>query len=221
YGVRTVVVEERGGVSARPKATTLHARAVQCLVRRGHLAGLPGGRAAPAATRCGFHFAGMPGLDMCAPALEPPPVLKCEQEQLERHFEARARAAGVVILRGLRVTGVRQWPEGVRITAQGRRGPVTCTARYAVGADGARSTVREQAGFACRSYPATVSALAGDVSLEDPGALRPGWHRTERGWIVVKNIPQTPDATQTQDVMGTPDVTETRAGAGTGAATGE
>lgn len=64
----------------------------------------------------------MPGLDMCAPALEPPPVLKCEQEQLERHFEMRARAAGVVILRGLRVTGVRQGPEGVRVTAQGRRG---------------------------------------------------------------------------------------------------
>ncbi|WP_406117831.1 FAD-dependent monooxygenase [Streptomyces sp. NBC_00989] len=193
YGVRTVVVEERGGVSARPKATTLHARAVQCLVRRGYLAGLPGGRTASAPTRCGFHFAGIPGMDMCAPALEPPPVLKCEQERLERHFEARALAAGAVILRGLRVTGVRQGPEGVRVTAEGRHGPVTCTARYAVGADGARSVVREQAGFACRSYPATVSALAGDVRLEEPGALRPGWHRTERGWIVVKNIDEPAD----------------------------
>ncbi|UXX98187.1 FAD-dependent monooxygenase (plasmid) [Streptomyces sp. AD2-2] len=43
YGVRTVVVEEREGISARPKATTLHARAVQCLVRRGYLAGVAGG----------------------------------------------------------------------------------------------------------------------------------------------------------------------------------
>ncbi len=42
YGVRTVVVEEREGISARPKATTLHARAVQCLVRRGYLAGVAG-----------------------------------------------------------------------------------------------------------------------------------------------------------------------------------
>ncbi|WP_328935975.1 FAD-dependent monooxygenase [Streptomyces sp. NBC_00228] len=43
FGVRTVVVEEREGISARPKATTLHARAVQCLVRRGYLAGVAGG----------------------------------------------------------------------------------------------------------------------------------------------------------------------------------
>ncbi len=118
----------------------------------------------------------MPGLAVCAPALEPPPVLKCEQEQLERHFEARARAAGVVVLRGLRVTGVRQGPDGVQVTARGRQGQVTCTARYAVGADGARSTVRGQAAFACRTYPATVSALAGDVRLAEPGALRAGWH---------------------------------------------
>ncbi|MER7930011.1 FAD-dependent monooxygenase [Streptomyces sp. NPDC096057] len=192
YGVRTVVMEEREGISARPKATTLHARAVQCLVRRGYLAGVAGGSCAPVATRCAFHFAGMPGLAVCAPALEPPPVLKCAQEQLERHFEARARAAGVVVLRGLRVTGVRQGPDGVQVTASGRQGPVTCTARYAVGADGARSTVRRQAAFACRSYPATVSALAGDVRLEEPGTLRPGWHRTATGWIVVKDIPGTP-----------------------------
>ncbi|MFD4878551.1 FAD-dependent monooxygenase [Streptomyces sp. NPDC058420] len=192
YGVRTVVVEEREGISARPKATTLHARAVQCLVRRGYLAGVAGGHTAPAPTRCAFHFAGMPGLAVCAPALEPPPVLKCEQEQLERHFEARARAAGVVVLRGLRVTGVRQGPEGVQVTARGRQGQVTCTARYAVGADGARSTVRGLAAFACRTYPATVSALAGDVRLAQPGALRPGWHRTGTGWIVTKDIPDIP-----------------------------
>ncbi|UXX98193.1 FAD-dependent monooxygenase (plasmid) [Streptomyces sp. AD2-2] len=124
--------------------------------------------------------------------MEPPPVLKCEQEQLERHFEARARAAGVVVLRGLRVTGVRQGPDGVQVTARGRQGQVTCTARYAVGADGARSTVRGQAAFACRTYPATVSALAGDVRLAEPGALRAGWHRTAAGWIVVKDIPDIP-----------------------------
>ncbi|WP_420313306.1 FAD-dependent monooxygenase [Streptomyces sp. YS-B37] len=192
FGVRTVVVEEREGISARPKATTLHARAVQCLVRRGYLAGVAGGSSAPVATRCAFHFAGMPGLAVCAPALEPPPVLKCEQEQLERHFEARARAAGVVVLRGLRVTGVRQGPDGVQVTAGGRQGQVTFTARYAVGADGARSTVRGLAAFACRTYPATVSALAGDVRLAQPGALRPGWHRTATGWIVAKDIPDVP-----------------------------
>lgn len=39
-GVRVVVLESEVAVSARPRATTVHARAVQCLVRRGYLGGL-------------------------------------------------------------------------------------------------------------------------------------------------------------------------------------
>lgn len=37
YGVDTVLLEPRTEVSDQPKATTLHARAVQSLARRGHL----------------------------------------------------------------------------------------------------------------------------------------------------------------------------------------
>ncbi|MFF1445068.1 FAD-dependent monooxygenase, partial [Streptomyces sp. NPDC058295] len=42
FGVRVVVVEARGVVSGRPKATTLHARTVQVLARRGYLPALTG-----------------------------------------------------------------------------------------------------------------------------------------------------------------------------------
>ncbi|WTX76371.1 FAD-dependent monooxygenase [Streptomyces sp. NBC_00647] len=35
-GVRVLVVEVRESVEVRPKATVLHARSVQCLVRRGY-----------------------------------------------------------------------------------------------------------------------------------------------------------------------------------------
>ncbi|WP_262064320.1 FAD-dependent monooxygenase [Streptomyces sp. STR69] len=187
YGVRTVVVESGARVSRRPRATTLHARTVQCLVRRGHLEGLAAA-ADPAAFTRVFHFAGLPGLSIPAPAGEPGPVLKCPQGDLERHFEKRARAAGARVLRGYRVTGVRQDPAGVRVTVQGPCGPVECAARYLVGADGARSTVRELVGFASRSYPATVSAMAGDVRLVEAGSLGPGWHRTPRGWLVAKDV---------------------------------
>ncbi|WP_415954469.1 FAD-dependent monooxygenase [Streptomyces sp. KLOTTS4A1] len=195
YGVRTLVLEARTAVSQRPKATTLHARAVQCLARRGHLGGLAraGGAdeasAGEAVTHSSFHFAGIPGLVVSAPATEPEPILKCPQEQLERHFEHRARAAGARILRGHRVTAVRQEPGGVRVRSEGPHGHVVeCVADYVVGADGARSAVREQAGIGSRTYPATVSAMAGDVRLAEAGALRPGWHRTPRGWIVVKDV---------------------------------
>lgn len=185
-GVRTVVLEARDEVSRRPKATTLHARTVQCLHRRGHLPG-PDGPRAPAGQASPFHFAGIPGLMISVPAHEPEPVLKCPQEDLERLFGERAQAAGVRVLRNHRVTGVRQTPDAVRVEADGPSGRVAFTAAYLVGADGARGTTRAQAGIAARSYPATVSAMAGDVRLADTGAVRPGWHRTPRGWLIAKD----------------------------------
>ncbi|MFJ9024889.1 FAD-dependent monooxygenase, partial [Streptomyces sp. NPDC102259] len=218
YGVRTVVVEAREEVSGRPKATTLHARTVQCLARRGHLpltdadarkgagtgagegasagvgagtgegAGTGGGAGVGAGVGSAFHFAGIAGLVIGAPVGEPEAVLKVAQEDVERVFEERARAAGVEVWRGWRVVGVRQGSGGVRVTARGPGGEVGVDAGYVVGADGARSVVRELAGFASRTYPATVSAMAGDVRLGEAGALRPGWHRTGRGWILAKDV---------------------------------
>ncbi|MDO0930207.1 FAD-dependent monooxygenase [Streptomyces sp. DG2A-72] len=185
FGVRTVVVESAVGVSGWPKATTLHARAVQCLVRRGYLGGLVGGGGVGGGL---FHFGGIPGLVISVPAGEPEAVLKCSQEELERHFEWRARVAGAWVLRGYRVTGVWQGREGVGVTAQGPGGRVGLVGGYLVGADGARSVVREQGGFVSRTCPATVSALAGDVRVVGGGVLEAGWHRTERGWIVAKEV---------------------------------
>ncbi|MGW3681175.1 FAD-dependent monooxygenase [Streptomyces prasinus] len=192
YGVRTLVVESRTRISRRPKATTLHARTVQSLARRGHLGGLVtagpyGDSSAPASTP--FHFAGIPGLAIKVPAAEPAPVLKCAQDELERLVEQRALAAGAQILRGHQVTEIHQGPDGVRITARGPRSELVCRAEYVVGADGARSRVREQSQFTSSAFPATVSALAGDVSLADGGDLGQGWHRTPRGWIVAKRVP--------------------------------
>ncbi|WP_326770430.1 FAD-dependent monooxygenase (plasmid) [Streptomyces sp. NBC_01591] len=185
YGVDTVLLECRADVSEQPKATTLHARAVQTLARRGHLPG-QGYPYTDGAADSTFHFAGLPGLVITAPAREPEPILKCPQAELERHFEERGRAAGVRILREHRVTEVVQEDGGVRVTADGPQGTAVCFAEYVVGADGARSTVRDQAGIASDTHPATVSALMGTVTLAQPDALTKGWHRTPRGWIVAK-----------------------------------
>jgi hypothetical protein len=90
----------------------------------------------------------------------------------------------------------------VHITAEGPHGPVSCAAAYLVGADGARSTVRERSGLASRTFPATVSAMAGDVSLGETAALGPGWHRTPRGWIVAKEVPGGRTRLRTVDCAG-------------------
>ncbi|GHA35635.1 hypothetical protein GCM10010329_68590 [Streptomyces spiroverticillatus] len=185
-GVGTVLLEARDDVSERPKANTLHARAVQCLARRGHL---PGPAAPPGSGTKGmpFHFAGLPGLVITAPDREPQPLLKYPQAQFERGFEERARAAGARILRGHRVTEVAEQDGCVRIEAEGPHGrSVRVEAQYAVGADGARSAVREHAAITSDTEPATVSALMGAVTLTDPGALPDGWQHTAHGWIVAK-----------------------------------
>ncbi|MFB9593990.1 FAD-dependent monooxygenase [Streptomyces racemochromogenes] len=201
YGVDTVVLEERTEISERPKATTLHARAVQSLARRGYLPGdAPGTHAG--ATSAAFHFAGIHRLVITVPEGEPEPVLKRPQAELERLFEERARAAGARVLRGHRVTGIAQEPDGVRLDVEGPGGPAACRVQYLVGADGARSTVRERLGIASDTAPASVSALAGLATLEDPRALEQGWLRTPRGWIVSKRTPGGETHIRTLDCAG-------------------
>nr|WP_308309423.1 FAD-dependent monooxygenase [Streptomyces sp. CHD11] len=202
-GVGTVVLEAEVSVSERPKARVLHARALQGLARRGYFPELVG-EAAPfgAKAEAPFRFAGIPGLSITAPASEPGPVLKRPQAELEHLFEQRARAAGVRVLRGHRVTEVAQDRHGVRIAAQGPSGRLECTGRYLVGADGGRSAVRELAGVPSESYRATASGLAALVELDDPEALVPGWHRTPRGWIVAHDIPGAGTHIKTLDCSG-------------------
>ncbi|MER7110482.1 FAD-dependent monooxygenase [Streptomyces sp. NPDC000229] len=202
-GTGVVLLEHRTTTSERPKATTLHARTVQCLARRGHLPG-PVGHTGDDENAMPFHFAGIPGLTVSAPPTEPAPILKMPQADLERFFEARARAAGARILRGHEVVDLAQSPEGVRIEARGPQGTVVLHGRYAVGADGARSTVRRLAGFEADTWPATVTALMGQVRLREAHVLSPGWHRTPRGWLVVKGAPDGTTHLRTLNCSGPP-----------------
>ncbi|CAM5550863.1 Rifampin monooxygenase OS=Streptomyces alboniger OX=132473 GN=rox PE=4 SV=1 [Streptomyces alboniger] len=209
YGVATVVLERQTATSERPKATTLHARTAQTLARRGYLPA-PELSSSAGTVSSPFHFAGIPGLRISAPAGEPEPILKRAQADLERLFEGRARAGGAEVLRGHRMTGIRRQPDTVRVAAEGPRGAVEYEAAYVVGADGARGTVREQAGISCEAYEATVSAMMGLVRLDDPGALTAGWHRTAHGWVVAKDAPdggthiRTVDFTRTHADRGRP-----------------
>ncbi|MGW7658251.1 FAD-dependent monooxygenase, partial [Streptomyces tendae] len=174
YGITTTVVEARRTTSDEPRAGTLHARTVQS--------------AEP------FHFAGLPGLSITAPAAEPAILVKRSQADLERHFEAVARERGVRVLRGHRAVRIDQDPDGVEVTVEQDRpadsepdgGTRRLRAAFLVGADGARSTVRELCGFAAVTHPATVSALMGRIRFTDPAGVPLGWQRTERGWTSAK-----------------------------------
>ncbi|MER7576991.1 FAD-dependent monooxygenase [Streptomyces sp. NPDC126514] len=182
-GTKVLVLETRAAVSERPKANTLHARAVQSLARRGYVDALAGVvDAAPQP----FHFAGIQGLQIAAPEGEPSPILKLAQAELERALEQRALAHEVTVLRSHEVTQVSQDPDGVRVVANTPHGTKSFSALYLVGADGSASRVREQAGFATDTSAATVSALMGQVRFAAPDTAPRGWQRTPRGWVVCR-----------------------------------
>ncbi|POX57000.1 hypothetical protein C3489_01740 [Streptomyces sp. Ru71] len=195
-GVRVVVLERRAAVSDRPKANTLHARAVQSLARRGYLDAVAG--AADAAAQP-FHFAGIGGLEIAAPEGEPTPILKLAQADLERALERRAVAHGVTVLRSHEVTQVSQDADGVRVEARTPDGTTCFSALYLVGADGGAGRVREQAGFAADTSAATVSALMGQVRFADPDTAPRGWQRTSRGWVVCRPEPDGTGVIRTLD----------------------
>ncbi|WP_323180764.1 FAD-dependent monooxygenase [Streptomyces sp. NBC_00638] len=175
-----------GGVSASVGASA------PASVGVGALAGASVGVGASVETGVGcgvssvFHFGGLGGLVISAPVGEPVPVVRCVQAELEVGFERRARLAGARVVRGVSVTDVVVEGDGVRVVGCGPLGWVSWRASFVVGADGGRGVVRELGGFGCRSWPASVRALMGWVRPVRVGDLVEGWHRTRRGWVVVK-----------------------------------
>ncbi|NRQ31006.1 polyketide oxidase [Nonomuraea sp. NN258] len=176
-GVRPVVLERLAMPSGESKAGTLHARTAQSLDRRGLLGAV--GRSSTGSVS--FHFSGMFGLDLGAVAQEGVSIVGSPQSWAEQVFARRAAALGAEIRRGQEVTGLVQHDDHVVLTVNGRE----LAARYVVGADGARSTVRTAAGIPFTGTPAGVAALMGDVRLLDPYGVPPGYTRTPRGWIIV------------------------------------
>jgi 2-polyprenyl-6-methoxyphenol hydroxylase-like FAD-dependent oxidoreductase len=98
-------------------------------------------------------------------------------ETLETMLSERATGLGVEIRRGVEVTAVTQVDESVVV----RAGDQEYGARWAVGCDGGRSTVRGLADF---GFAGTEPQLTGYVvlaTIADPEKLRPGFNLTPAG----------------------------------------
>ncbi|MDT0307532.1 FAD-dependent oxidoreductase [Streptomyces sp. DSM 44917] len=96
----------------------------------------------------------------------------------------RVREQGVPVRHGVHAESVTQDGDGVRVTAAEEGGErVELTARYVVGADGGRSTVRQQAGIGFEGHGATFTGIVADLRAE---RLGPDWRLmtdNEHGWI--------------------------------------
>ncbi|MGM1065131.1 FAD-dependent monooxygenase [Saccharothrix sp. Mg75] len=185
-GVSVVVLEARDAPDPRSKALTLHPRTLELLASRGlHERFLAEGGRIP-----GGHFAVLEQrLDFSALDTPFPFTLALPQVRTEQLFEEHARDLGADVRRGHRVTGVEQRDDAVEVRVEGPAGERVLRARYAVGCDGTRSTVREAAGIGFPGTQSRVLGRLGDVVLDEP-PTGPATRVTGDGTVMVVPLPE-------------------------------
>jgi 2-polyprenyl-6-methoxyphenol hydroxylase-like FAD-dependent oxidoreductase len=164
-GVPTIVLERTEARGPYTRGLGVHARTLEALAMRG-VADTPvkQGRKMPR-----WHFGMLPSLvDFSILDTPFPFVLAYPQPLLENLLERRATELGAAVLRGHTVTGLSQDESSVRIETSGPSGTRVFVASFAVGCDGAGSTVRKAAGIGFPGTDSTLFGYLGDVTLDAP-----------------------------------------------------
>ena len=173
-GVSCRVLEHRAEESNLTRAFGVHARTLEVLDMRGMADDLlPQGLRVPE-VRAQLGKVWL-RLDLNHPESRFPYVLIVPQARTEMLLEARARALGVQIVRGSEVVDLRQGETGVELTVDGPDGVRSERADYAVGCDGAHSTVRKLlgVGFVGASYATHIMLADVRLSEESPTVVNP------------------------------------------------
>ncbi|MFI5906927.1 FAD-dependent monooxygenase [Dactylosporangium sp. NPDC051541] len=161
-GADVTVLERRAGESNLTRAFAVHARTLEQFDARG----LADEVIATGTKVTRLRLFGHVSVDLGALPSRFDYVLITPQYNVERVLEERALKAGARIVRGTAVTGLRQDEDGVHIeTDQG-----SYAADYLVGADGARSGVRQALGLDFPGRSAVRSLMLADVRMSDPPA---------------------------------------------------
>ena len=162
-GVDVAVIERRRERTAQSRALTIHGRSLEVFALRGIAdrflskgKPIPTGHYAALDTRLNFST-----FDTRFPY-----TLFIPQAVTEARLEERALELGVTVLRGITVTGIRDDGSRVHISTDGGE----FSGSYVVGADGARSVVREHAGISYEGAEARNSLMLADVVLALPPA---------------------------------------------------
>ncbi len=162
HDVRVLVLEKETEPTSFVRIVGLHIRSIELMAMRGLLDRILGhGRQRPAG---GFFAAiGKPapsGLDSAHAYL-----LGIPQPVIERLLEEQATELGAHVRRGATVTGFAQDDDGVTVELAGGE---QLRARYLVGCDGARSTVRKLLGVGFPGEPARTETLMGEMEVAAP-----------------------------------------------------
>jgi len=156
-GADVTVFEQRAERSWESRGIGFTARATEMFHQRGLLGRLENIEI----TRQG-HFGGIP-IDYGMLEGSHFGVRGAPQYKIEEMLENRALELGATLRRGYGFTGLTDTGDGVTATVRGPEGPEECTARYLVGCDGGRSTVRRLAGFEFAGSDATREMYLADV----------------------------------------------------------
>lgn len=192
-GARVIVLEQLAKRSDEPKANGMVGQVVRFLDHRvlhQRLGGGPVPFQPP-----GFMFGALP-LNLSALDVNPITILPVPQRRLEQVLEEYAIELGAEVRRGHRLVSFTQDSAGVEVRVAGPEGEYTERVAYLVGADGARSEVRKQAGIdfpgvtnvdtVSRAAHVTLPELV-DGQLDVPGFGRippVTFTRTEHGVFV-------------------------------------
>lgn len=156
-GAEVVVLERLEARTGQSKALNLQPRSAEVLASRGLLDDLLA--VAPARLPRG-HFAGIP-LDYTRLPTPYPYQIGIPQARVEERLADWSLSLGVKILYGVGVDSFREDNRGVEINGM--------RSRFLVGCDGARSTVRKQAGIDFPGRDGRMCALVADVTLTGDG----------------------------------------------------
>ena len=177
-GIDVAVIERRAGPTAQSRALTIHGRSLELFALRGIADRLlKTGRPIPTG-----HYAVLDTrLDFSPFDTRFPYTLFIPQAVTEAKLEERAMELGVTVRRGVEVKAIGDRGDHVRIATEGEE----FVAEYVVGADGARSIVRQQASIAYEGPEARNTMLLGDVVLDNPPSAPVVSVTNERGLVML------------------------------------
>jgi 2-polyprenyl-6-methoxyphenol hydroxylase-like FAD-dependent oxidoreductase len=201
-GVRPLVLERKAERRDTPKAGGLGGQILELLRYRGLMERFEAAAGPTPEPR--FPFGGV-HLDLTRLDAGPMHALALPQAPLERLLDERAAELGVEIRRGHEVVGLSQDDDSVTLEVQSPEGRHRVTARFVVGADGARSPIREWAGIAFpgTAYPevnrlaqvtvpdTAVISANGDIEFPGIGEINAGFTRTGTGLFGLAASPET------------------------------